>query len=206
MHQIISHTILPINSSWSAPCVLEVSVTRNYLHNKSYFHVHLFYMTKVRHEQISMAMYYFLCTWTVPKWADSGKTFSETITDLPRWFWHACCPLYSSRHCTVHIYKAVIQVWCLPTIYLLSKIIMMQSLLYLFHLEPFTNHWYIVELRKLKSLQISIFLFSLKKKKKVSFVSMPSFHLLNNWHWLNHKHTFHHLKSLQVSLYSLTTA
>lgn len=47
------------------------------------------------------------------------------------------------------------------------------------------------------------FPFFLKKKKKVSFVSAPTFHLSNNWYLLNHKHTFHHLKSPQVSLYSL---
>lgn len=151
----------------------------------------------------SQCQYYFLCTWTGSRWADSGKTSSETTTYLPRYFWHAHCPLNSSRYCTMHKCKAVIQVWCLPAIYLLSKIIVIQSSLYLFHLESFTNHWCIVEQRKLKSLQISIFLFFLKKKKKVSFVSAPTFHLSNNWYLLNHKHTFHHLKSPQVSLYSL---
>lgn len=35
---------------WCLCLVPEVSITRDHHHNKSYFHVHLLYITKIRHE------------------------------------------------------------------------------------------------------------------------------------------------------------
>lgn len=91
------------------------------------------------------------------------------------------------------------KIWrCFACIHLWRKRTEILLLLHLYQLtkpdQPAIHYW--TEKAKISlNLNSPVVLFS-----NFSFINMPTFHLLNNWHLPNCKHTFHHLKSPQISL------